>query len=48
MSKQSAEHLDMERVKVNEVQIRELHQVNIPNRLAALALDDVQGHKEGL
>jgi hypothetical protein len=27
------------------VEIREHHQVNIPNQFAALALDDVQWHK---
>jgi len=48
VSKQSAEEFGMERFKVNEVEIGEHHQVNIPNRFAALALDDVKGHKEGL
>jgi hypothetical protein len=32
----------MDIFKVNEVEIREHHQVNIPNQFAALALDDVQ------
>jgi hypothetical protein len=39
----------MDRFKVNEVEIREHQEVNIPpNVFAALALDVVQEHKEGL
>jgi hypothetical protein len=34
--------------KLNEVEVREHYEVNMSGRFAALALDGMWGHKEGL